>query len=72
MFCLFGVDILNEKVMEVLLIYLFGVGFKIVCDLCYKCGIDVCKKVWDLMDEELSFIGLVLECDYMVEGLLCC
>jgi small subunit ribosomal protein S13 len=65
---LLGVDIPNDKRVEIALTYLFGVGPKIARELCIKTGIDCEKKARDLDEDELSRLASIMERDYTVEG----
>lgn len=65
---LLGVDIPNDKRVEIALTYLLGVGPKIARELCVKTGIDSEKKARDLDEDELSRLASVMERDYTIEG----
>jgi small subunit ribosomal protein S13 len=65
---LLGVDIPNDRRVEIALTYLYGVGPKIARELCLKTGIDGEKKARDLDEDELSRLASILERDYTVEG----
>lgn len=65
---LLGVDIPNDRRVEIALTYLLGVGPKIARELCVKTGIDSEKKARDLDEDELSRLASVMERDYTIEG----
>lgn len=65
---LLGVDIPNERATVISLTYLYGVGSKISCELCYKAGIDPHKQARDLAEDEIGRLAALLERDYIVEG----
>ena len=63
-----GVDIPNEKRVEISLRYIFGIGPASASAICVKTGIDPATKARDLTDAELTRIREVLERDYVTEG----
>jgi small subunit ribosomal protein S13 len=63
-----GVDIPNEKRIDVSLRYIFGVGPKSAAVICEKTGIAPNTKTRDVTDAELTRIREVLERDFIVEG----
>ncbi|MDA0658239.1 MAG: 30S ribosomal protein S13 [Planctomycetota bacterium] len=65
---LLGVDIPNDRVAEVSLTYLYGVGPKTARDLCRKAGVDPRKLARELVEDELGRLAALLERDYTVEG----
>lgn len=62
-----GVDIPNEKRVDIGLTYIYGVGRSNVSQLIEKTNIDPSKRVKDLSDEEISKIQKALE-GMVVEG----
>jgi len=65
-----GVDIPNDKAVEISLRYIYGIGPKFASAICEKTGIDPRMKAKDLTEEELSKIAAVLGNDYVIEGQL--
>ena len=65
-----GVDIPNNKAVEISLRYIYGIGPKFASDICVKTEIDPKLKAKDLTEEELSKIAGVLDSDYVIEGQL--
>lgn len=62
-----GVDIPNNKRIEVALTYIYGIGLSRSQDILSKANIDVNKRVKDLTEEELANIRNVAN-QYMLEG----
>ncbi len=65
-----GVDIPNDKRIEVALTYIYGVGRKTAFDICRDAGIVVGKRAKNLTEDELSRIASVLDKSHLVEGQL--
>lgn len=65
---LLGVDIPNDKKIEIALTYLYGVGPHTAREACKKNNIDPLKPARDLNEDELSRLSTLLESDYTVEG----
>ena len=63
-----GVDIPNEKRVDVSLRYIFGIGATSASKICESTGIEPATKTRDLTDAELSRVREVLEKEFMVEG----
>ena len=63
-----GVDIPNEKRVDISLRYIYGIGPTSAATICDKTGIPRETKTRDLTDAELSRIREVLEKDFLVEG----
>ena len=63
-----GVDIPNEKRIEISPRYIFGIGPKSASIICEKAGLDPGTKTRDVTDAELSRIREVLDHDFVVEG----
>ena len=64
------VDIPNDKVVEVALTYLYGVGPATAKEVMQKIGIQPGTRAKNLTDDELGKIGSMLDKEYMVEGQL--
>ncbi|UCH84027.1 MAG: 30S ribosomal protein S13 [Candidatus Latescibacterota bacterium] len=65
-----GVDIPNDKRLEVSLTYIFGIGRTSAKEICEKTGLDPSRRVKDLNEEETIKIRNVIENEYKVEGSL--
>lgn len=63
-----GVDLPNEKRVEIGLTYIYGIGRKTSNDIIAACGINPDTRVKDLSDEEISKIRDTIEEKYSVEG----
>ncbi len=63
-----GVDIPNEKRLEISLRYIFGIGPHRASVICEKTGIAPETKTRDLTDAELSRIRELMEKEFLVEG----
>ncbi len=63
-----GVDIPNEKRIDIALTYLYGIGRANVVGLLQKIQIDPAKRTNTLSDDDVSRIAKILEKDYTVEG----
>jgi small subunit ribosomal protein S13 len=63
-----GVDIPNEKRIDISLRYIFGIGPKSASTICDKTGITPATKTRDLTDVELTRIRDILDKEFVVEG----
>lgn len=63
-----GVDIPNQKRVEIALTYLYGVGINVASNVLKKAEIDPSVRVKDLTDKEISVLRGILEKDYVIEG----
>lgn len=63
-----GVDLPNEKRIEIALTYIYGVGRTLSGEIIEKCGLNPDTRVKDLTEEEVAKIRDVLENQYKVEG----
>lgn len=63
-----GVDLPNEKRVEIALTYIFGIGRTRSNEILAKCDIDPDTRVKNLTDDEVAKIRDVLENDYKIEG----
>lgn len=63
-----GVDLPNEKRVEIALCYIFGIGRTLSNQILVKCGIDPDTRMKNLSDEEISKIRDAIENGYTVEG----
>ena len=63
-----GVDIPENKRVEIALTYIFGIGKKISNDILSSANIDKTIKTSELTDEDVSAIRQLIEDNYLVEG----
>ena len=63
-----GVDIPNNKRVEIALTYIYGIGRKSSNDILAATGIDPDKRAKDLPDDEISKLRDEIEANYTVEG----
>ncbi len=63
-----GVDIPNNKRIEIALTYIYGIGLKSAQDILAKTGIDPNTRAKDLTESEVAKLRDVIEADYHVEG----
>lgn len=67
---LVGVDIPNDKAVEIALCYIHGVGPHTATEVVQKAGIDPRKRANDLTEDELSRLANILDKGYVIEGQL--
>jgi len=65
-----GVDIPNEKRIEVSLCYLYGVGPSMSRKICEELGVNPDIRAKDLPEEDVARIASHIEKNYVVEGAL--
>ena len=65
-----GVDIPNNKRVEIALTYIYGIGRKSANDILAKTGVDPDKRAKDLTEEEVAKLRDEIENSYTVEGAL--
>ncbi|MCC8166602.1 MAG: 30S ribosomal protein S13 [Planctomycetes bacterium] len=65
-----GVDIPNEKLVEIALTYLYGVGNTTAKKIVAELGIDPKTRAKNLTEEEIGQIASLLDKSYVVEGQL--
>ena len=63
-----GVDIPNNKRIEIALTYIYGIGRKSANDILVKTGINPDTRAKDLTDEDVAKLRDVIENNYTVEG----
>ena len=63
-----GVDIPNNKRIEIALTYIYGIGRKSACDILAATGINPDTRAKDLTDDETAKLREEIENNYMVEG----
>lgn len=65
-----GVELHNEKRIDVALCYIYGIGPKNVLDILKEAGINPSVRAKNLTEDEVSRIAGVLDRSYVVEGQL--
>ena len=63
-----GVDLPNEKRIDIALTYVYGIGRTNVKHIIHDAKIDAAKRVNTLTDEEVNRISKIIEKQYVVEG----
>ena len=63
-----GVDIPNNKRVEIALTYIYGIGRKSANDILAKTGISPDTRAKDLTEDEVAKLRDVIENEYTVEG----
>ena len=63
-----GVDIPNNKRVEIALTYIYGIGLKSSKDILAKTGIDPDTRAKDLTEAEIAALRDEIEANYHVEG----
>ena len=63
-----GVDIPNNKRVEIALTYIYGIGRKSSNDILAQTGIDPDTRAKDLTEDQIAQIRDVIENHYVVEG----
>ena len=63
-----GVDIPNNKRVEIALTYIYGIGLKSSKDILAKTGINPDTRAKDLTEQEVALLRDEIEANYNVEG----
>lgn len=63
-----GVDLPNEKRVEIGLTYIYGIGRSAAGKILAETGINPDTRVKDLTEDEVSKLRAVIDSDYTVEG----
>ena len=63
-----GVDIPNNKRVEIALTYIYGIGLKTSKDILAKTGVDPDTRAKDLTENEIARLRDEIEANYHVEG----
>ena len=63
-----GIDIPDNKRLEVSLTYIYGIGRKLSNDIIEKLGLDRNMKAHNLSEDQIAQINAVLQNDFTVEG----
>lgn len=65
-----GVDIPNNKRLDIALTYIYGVGNTTAAKACVDLGLDPAMKARDLSEEQIQGLSVHLERVYVIEGQL--
>ncbi|MGD1047518.1 MAG: 30S ribosomal protein S13 [Candidatus Krumholzibacteriaceae bacterium] len=65
-----GIDIPDNKHVEIALTYIFGIGRSVAREICRKANVPLGTKTRDLTEEQTVSIRDIIENDYKVEGAL--
>ena len=65
-----GVDVPNDKRIEISLRYVYGIGPYLARQVLKEAGIDPSTRAKDLTEDEVTRIGGVIDRNYVVEGQL--
>ena len=63
-----GVNLPNQKRLEIGLTYIYGVGQPTARDICTALGLSPDEKIKDLTDEEVTKLQRYIDENYQVEG----
>ncbi|MGN0029609.1 MAG: 30S ribosomal protein S13 [Marinilabiliaceae bacterium] len=63
-----GVDVPSNKIGEVALTYIYGIGRNTAVDILQKAGIDRSVKVSDWTDAQIQSVREIIGANYKVEG----
>jgi small subunit ribosomal protein S13 len=63
-----GVNLPNQKRLEIGLTYIYGIGQPTAREICAKLGLDPNEKVRDLTDDEVNKLRGFIDSDLQVEG----
>jgi small subunit ribosomal protein S13 len=63
-----GVNLPNQKRLEVGLTYIYGIGQPTAQEICDKLGLSRDTKVRDLTEDEVAKLRDLIDADYQVEG----
>ena len=63
-----GIDLPNQKRVEIALTYIYGIGRSRSLEIMEQAGIDRAAKVESLTDDDLTRVREILERDYVIEG----
>ena len=63
-----GVDLKDEKRLDIALTYIYGIGRSNVVKILEKANVSADRRTKTLTDEELNRISRIIEKEYVVEG----
>ncbi len=63
-----GIDIPDNKRLEISLTYIYGIGRRLSNDIIAKLGLDPNMRAHKLTEDEIAKINQILQSEYVVEG----
>jgi small subunit ribosomal protein S13 len=63
-----GIDIPDNKRLEISLMYIYGIGRRLSNEICAKLGLNPNMKAHQLNEDEIAKINALLTSQYVVEG----
>ncbi len=63
-----GIDIPDNKRLEISLMYIYGIGRRLSNEVCAKLGLNPNMKAHNLNEDEIAKINALLTSQYVVEG----
>ncbi len=63
-----GVDVPNDKRIEISLRYIYGIGPHLAGEILKEAGIEIGTKAKDLTEDEVTRIAGIIDRNYVVEG----
>jgi small subunit ribosomal protein S13 len=63
-----GIDIPDNKRLEISLMYIYGIGRRLSSEICAKLGLDPNMKAHNLNEDEIAKLNALLTSQYVVEG----
>jgi small subunit ribosomal protein S13 len=63
-----GIDIPDNKRLEISLMYIYGIGRRLSNEICAKLGLSPNMKAHNLTEDEIAKINAMLTTQYVVEG----
>jgi len=63
-----GIDIPDNKRLEISLMYIYGIGRRLSNEICAKLGLDPNMKAHNLNEDQIAKINSLLTTQYIVEG----
>lgn len=63
-----GIDIPDNKRLEISLMYIYGVGRALAIQICEKLSLDLNMRAHKLTQDDIARINALLQSEYIVEG----
>jgi small subunit ribosomal protein S13 len=63
-----GIDIPDNKRLEISLMYIYGIGRTLSNEVCEKLGLNKDMRARELTEEQIGRLNAILQGEYMVEG----
>ena len=63
-----GVDLPREKIVEIVLTYIYGIGRKTSNEILAKTGVNPDTRVRDLSEDDVAKLREIIDHEYQVEG----